>query len=858
MWARGRTRGRGALHLLGVALAVLSISVRAQVASVVDYEDEVAAGKAGEDMVWRSGSIAVLVLSKERDDDEHKYMLLGVDGDPAVELDMGAGLMGTTPPGSHVTVHGWFDGTSLDLLHVSAFYPTPNTVAQLDGEGADEGEVAAGKIDAPPQPPWIQRRVVTTAPVLVLIAEMCGKEAAASVEDVESVIFSGNGSAAKTLQAYFAECSRGQAKLDRTNSLVAGPIPIPCSFEGTVTNPFRFRTDRCLYQDSSGWHYWAQLYARDTLGINISAYSHRILLMPYGYARSQANCGWIGQGTLGPSTLLLDGSYGSSMVWLSGEYWNVPMAYMHEIGHTLYLHHSARRDGCDTCDRTCLMGACCDTRCFNAPHAWQLGWGRPLVQLNSSTLPTAGEWRTFALPAQHTADENMILITPDWNVDYNASDRQHAWFVAYRIDSGRYDDDIPPEFTFQSSVYRWDGGAQDVPVITQHWASIYDGEWFRNYTDRIVMRQGHGSPTGTTVALCRVRFQIEVDCTDGLDDDCDGLIDGDDDDCGNMDWSKIKKFSALDAALHPPSPPRPPHPPSPPLPPLPVWEEQKPVGGDRKRLLETEAATAAAASGAVHPSITATATQQQQQGRQGQQHQGQPHQGYGRPELATPLVVPLATAAGAAAAAAAAAAGTAAAAAGAGAAAAAAAGSGVGGGLLERLQAAQADARRARAAVAAEKTAAGGVLGGTGAGTTGGDVWAQQAGWSGDAGEVGAPHAVVQDGARWGSGGDGGEGLGGCSATQAERIGHLEGELRALSRALADVVGSHMHGDTAQSDGVSAGGATAGRGGSGEAAAWGRQPQGQQRTNVRWWEEERAARGAGGGRNQRRSRNWEL
>lgn len=78
-----------------------------------------------------------------------------------------------------------------------------------------------------------------------------------------------------------------------------------------------------------------------------------MLLLPRYFTMS-ANCPWIGQGTLGPDSVTQQGDYLSSKVWVSGEYWNVVMAYMHEIGHTNYLHHAMRGD-CPYCDDTCLM-----------------------------------------------------------------------------------------------------------------------------------------------------------------------------------------------------------------------------------------------------------------------------------------------------------------------------------------------------------------------------------------------------------------------------------------------------------------------------------------------------------------------
>lgn len=77
---------------------------------------------------------------------------------------------------------------------------------------------------------------------------------------------------------------------------------------------------------------------QELYGVDISQYKHVVLVMPQ-YFTTLRGCSWIGLGTLGPDALLPDGSYGSSHVWISGEYWSQAMPYMHELGHTMYLHH---------------------------------------------------------------------------------------------------------------------------------------------------------------------------------------------------------------------------------------------------------------------------------------------------------------------------------------------------------------------------------------------------------------------------------------------------------------------------------------------------------------------------------------
>lgn len=64
--------------------------------------------------------------------------------------------------------------------------------------------------------------------------------------------------------------------MSRANSLVVGPIYIPCSFNGT----YRFSTSTCYYRDSDGWHTWAQQYLANALAVDLSRFRHRVLVLP--------------------------------------------------------------------------------------------------------------------------------------------------------------------------------------------------------------------------------------------------------------------------------------------------------------------------------------------------------------------------------------------------------------------------------------------------------------------------------------------------------------------------------------------------------------------------------------------------
>ncbi|KAG1675240.1 hypothetical protein FOA52_016271 [Chlamydomonas sp. UWO 241] len=473
---------------------------------------------------WLRGSLQIMEISLRDGDDDEAYLLRGEGF--LYELAVEESDMKGMTPGAVLRVLGRLDPSDPGRFLVFELYDVRSGVERL----VSDEHVGGYEYDYASPIQWTQTRVIKDVSVLVMIATICEQPAAASKTDVERLLFEGPDSFARTLQGYYSECSLGQATLDANNSLVVENVMMPCQVED---DPYLlYRSDRCKYSDSDNWHNYAQHYVTDVLKIDTTPYKHRVLLMPREFSRN-ANCLWIGQGTLGPDRVSNSGQFLSSKVWLSGEYWNQMMAWMHEIGHTMYLHH-AMLGGCAYCDATSYMGACCDSRCLNTANNWQLGWGAPLATLNTGSMPVLGSWIEFSLPAQHTDRENMLLVLPDWVPFYSAADRTWAWFIGYRIDSGNYDDDIPAKFTYQTNIYWWDGMYQEMPLMTRWFASIFTGEVFRNETDGWAIRQMSGGTQGAVVSVCRMGSVVESgdQCFDGIDNDCDGLIDDEDPDCG--------------------------------------------------------------------------------------------------------------------------------------------------------------------------------------------------------------------------------------------------------------------------------------------------------------------------------------
>jgi hypothetical protein len=86
---------------------------------------------------------------------------------------------------------------------------------------------------------------------------------------------------------------------------------------------------------------------------------------------------------------------------------------MHELGHNLYLNHAGKQGDNGYGDLSCTMGFCCDVRCYNAPHAFQLGWARPIATLHKDNFPS-GWWWSYRIPASIVKRDNFVRIRPDW------------------------------------------------------------------------------------------------------------------------------------------------------------------------------------------------------------------------------------------------------------------------------------------------------------------------------------------------------------------------------------------------------------------------------------------------------------
>ncbi|EFJ51593.1 hypothetical protein VOLCADRAFT_87774 [Volvox carteri f. nagariensis] len=453
---------------------------------------------------------------------------------------------------------------------------TPEQHEEEEDEGREE-EGAEGGVGK--QPGWrraAQRRLQSvglgdaittpTAPrILVYLPTFCGfaGPAATTPEAVtDLLVFGKNMWSNSSLAGYLSTCSYGQVKLLPENVKVLDGVQVPCSGNLQRGHPFStgssFTTRTCNEADNMAkWHYWLDEWAAATHGVRAADYHHRVMVLPKSFVDLVTGCGgFSGAATPGrwsfERTTVND--WGTSLVWWGGDSYGDLEMLLHEIGHTYGMGHATIPNGCDLsdqCDNTCTMGAVGGQgiRCLSAPHNWQIGWGGPFLQLNDASLPY-GKTTAVRIPQQLTATNSSVMIT-----GAGLSPTQRL-FIATRINTYPYD--LPWSYKRNGMPYIvlhkyngtiWHPGIQTVLVGQVEVSGI----WRDDVSGLAVRFDSWNSTTGAAVRICRRRYATELNCLDGIDDDCDFLTDFDDPDCF--------------ASIYKPRPPLPP-PAPPPLPPL--------------------------------------------------------------------------------------------------------------------------------------------------------------------------------------------------------------------------------------------------------------------------------------------------
>ncbi|GBF95823.1 hypothetical protein Rsub_08259 [Raphidocelis subcapitata] len=352
---------------------------------------------------------------------------------------------------------------------------------------------------------------------LVMQLDVCGRGVAAKDWDaLDAVIWYGPNSTrygGRTVEGMFKGCSFEMAELSKAmgGHLLRVPVPVPCA--GKTPDGAAYNSSECPFNE---WSDVANDWVRKHTDINLDNWPFRVYVVPKGEV-----CGWGGMGYVG--------CYDDCRAWINGDLWDEPTTYFHEISHNFFLNHAGRWGNNGYDDMSGAMGYCCDVRCHNAPHSHQLGWAGPIRTLHSDNWP-AGQWNQYALPAAAREPRNFVRVWPDWS----KRGAKNKLYVQYRRKI-LYDRELPPSKSgFGDRVMVYSAAADDPMPFTSWEAGIDEGQQWRETrlgSGLVVRVSKFRGNVSAEVQLCHWNEEREASCGDGLDNDCDGLADGDDPDC---------------------------------------------------------------------------------------------------------------------------------------------------------------------------------------------------------------------------------------------------------------------------------------------------------------------------------------
>ncbi|KAL4430186.1 hypothetical protein ABPG77_004968 [Micractinium sp. CCAP 211/92] len=349
--------------------------------------------------------------------------------------------------------------------------------------------------------------------ISVLVIPLSGRDANGSVcpgtspplntpAEVRATVLQEANPSGITVGSTYNKCSYGRSRLTAQNSLVADTVVLPC--QGTsYSSPWSFST--CEFDDFSGIADAAEQ-ALAAQGVPIDSYRFKVFLLPPG------PCTFVGLGYVG-----CDSSDCRS--WIGSGFWNSSQAMVHEIGHNNFLDHAGRNVdwGFDEyADESCAMGYCCADRCFNTPHAWQLGW-ISVRQFNGSNLrpgQTVSTWIT----SQALAPASGVRVVPSW------APAADPVFVGFRTPAGG-DAKLGNEFSKKLNVYTANITGSNDAKKTTFQAALGVGDSWNSMATGLVLRFFRITRTGEAVLrLCRKGgSETLTTCQRGVDNDCNGL-----------------------------------------------------------------------------------------------------------------------------------------------------------------------------------------------------------------------------------------------------------------------------------------------------------------------------------------------
>ncbi|KAG2454126.1 hypothetical protein HYH02_001162 [Chlamydomonas schloesseri] len=363
----------------------------------------------------------------------------------------------------------------------------------------------------------------------------------------------------------------------RTNS--TRPAPPPLSRRNATYEDWWDLSRFCSASEQQAWERAAEAFAQAEVAKNPDDPEMQKLarLLQWRTRRrsiyilpSNVRCSWAGYADVTCTSATCSAyvrGYGSA---------TTPHLVMHEVMHNYGLEH-AGRGVLEYGDQTDVMGdyskASSGLLCPNAPNMYRIGWAKPINppgtppftpdangavgafgNLTVANFTTSNWIRGLVIPAQGTRDDNMVVVNvgaagPE--LDAARITGVNKYYFSYRVrnaTAGGYDSGVSSTFHRKVLVHRY-GGIQSERVFGFRPDLVDSGPTFASsrsatWTSPFVPLHDNGlggavrvvvvsaTDTEAVVNICRMTETRETSCGDGLDNDCDGATDDQEDsDC---------------------------------------------------------------------------------------------------------------------------------------------------------------------------------------------------------------------------------------------------------------------------------------------------------------------------------------
>ncbi|KAG2492258.1 hypothetical protein HYH03_009499 [Edaphochlamys debaryana] len=415
---------------------------------------------------------------------------------------------------------------------------------------------------------------------VVMLADMCGMRNPIKLQRLKEYLFNavqGQPSRNVTLQHYYQTCSWNKLRYLPANVVVQN-IVLNCTgiYQGTTMYD---TANSCDTPELYGWLKDGLAQVQQTLGITTSSDLNRLYKRKTLFMAQRDNCGWPGMASIGCAT--------TCNTWINQGSDVVDMQVLfQELAHNVGLQHANRwidNFNQEYEDFTDPMGSGwpeddpyynMTMYCPSAPEAWKAGWISPAA--NYSLLSMGRSTKiTVTIPSMHTSDTTFLYINvsglpqfkPRWPSNAALLNRTYQLFFSYRVrqPSPGYDSALHPDFDRKIWIHNFNSTVMNPPradpqdadmktsliaALGSQPAVIRDGftadQFFRRdfgplngssfAVNGLHVQTVSFTSTAATVWICYFNLNKESDgadgpCSNGLDDDCDGLTDAEDPDC---------------------------------------------------------------------------------------------------------------------------------------------------------------------------------------------------------------------------------------------------------------------------------------------------------------------------------------